>query len=138
MDVEAENTWQQYVQRKRAERLSETSQVWSALVAGGGSAETVLAVDFVSFSPSQAQIEGLAQQLSENYAVTTERGPDGYWLLKGTTRPYGITLSAADHLNWVGFMCEVAESHGCVFSTWSLNAPALALTISSEAFESGS
>jgi hypothetical protein len=138
MDAEAEAMWFQYAQRKRAERLSEANQVWNALVAGGAGAETVLAVDFVSFGPSQAQIESLRQQLAENYTVTSECGPDEYWLLKGTTRPYGITLSAADHLNWVGFMSDVAASHGCVFSTWSLSVPSLSLTISSEAFEGGS
>ena len=134
MDAEATTTWSQYAQRKRAERLSEAGQVWATLVRNGADAGTVLAVDFVSFGPSEAHVEGLREQLSGNYVVTTEPGPDGYWLLKGTTRPYGITLSAEDHLNWVGYMCDVAESHGCVFSSWSLNAPALALTVGSETF----
>lgn len=138
MDGEAQRMWVEYRQRKRAERLSEADQVWSALAAGGVNAETVLAIDFVHFGPSQAHVEGLRQELAENCTVTTEAEPDGYWLLKGTTRPYGLTLSAADHIAWVDFMCNVAASHNCVFSTWSLSAPSLGLTVSSEAFEGGS
>ncbi|MDH5821887.1 hypothetical protein QFW77_02610 [Luteimonas sp. RD2P54] len=129
------DTWIEYAKRKRAERLCEAEQVWSALVAGGGGDETVLAVDFTHFGPSQGDVESLGRQLSEHYTVKAERGPDAYWRLEGTTRPYGITLSAADHISWVGFMCDVAQSHGCVFSTWSLSAPALALTVRSEPFE---
>lgn len=138
MDSEAQRTWSEYEQRKRAERLAEADQVWRALAAGGVDAETVLAIDFVHFGPSQAHVEGLAGQLAENCTVTTESGPGGYWLLKGTTRPYGVTLSAEDHLAWVDFMCGIASDHGCVFSTWSLSAPSLSLTVSSEAFEGGS
>jgi hypothetical protein len=138
MDDQNRATWLDYAQRKRAERLAEADAVWRALEAAGGNAETVLAVDFVHFGPTQAHVNGLREQLSENYTVATEQGPQGYWLLKGTTRPYGITLSPADHLAWVGFLCDVAESHGCVLSTWSLTAPALSLTVSSEAFDVGS
>lgn len=138
MDSDAEAIWLQYAERKRAERLSEAGHVWSALVAAGGGDDTVLAVDFVHFGPSEAQVAALSRQLSENYTVTMERGPGAYWLLKGTTRPYRTTLSALDHASWVGFMCDVADSYGCVFSTWSLGAPALALSFSSEAFACGS
>lgn len=138
MDGEAQRILVEYEQRKRAERLSEADQVWSALVAAGVDAETILAIDFVHFGPSQAHVENLREQLAENCTVATESGSDGYWLLKGTTRPYGVTLSAEDHLAWVDFMCLVASSHGCVFSTWSLSAPSLNITISSEAFEGGS
>lgn len=137
MDSESQQTWLQYAQRKRAERLSEADQVWSALVAGGCGAETVLAIDFVHFGPSQTHVEGLRRELCKNCTVATESGPQGYWLLKGTTRPYGVTLSAAEHIAWVGYMCDVAQSHGCVLSTWSLSAPSLSLTVSSEAFEGG-
>ena len=135
METDAQNTWAEYVQRKRAERLYEADQVWSALVAGGVDSETILAIDFVHFGPSEERVENLRAELAENCTATTESGPDGYWLLKGTTRPYGVTLTAEDHRAWVEFMCEVASSHGCVFSTWSLNAPALDLTVTSEAFE---
>lgn len=135
METEAQNAWAEYVQRKRAERLYEAEQVWSTLVAGGVDAETVLAIDFVHFGPSAVHVENLRAELAENCTVTTESSSDGYWLLKGTTRPYGVTLTAEDHRAWVDFMCDVAASHGCVFSTWSLNAPGLDLTVTSEAFE---
>ena len=138
MDNEAQRMWHEYEQRKRAERLSEAGHVWNAICAGGADSETLLAIDFVHFGSSQANVDGLQQELAENCTATVEPGPDGYWLLKGTTRPYGVTLSAADHLAWVEFMCDVAKHHGCVFSTWSLHAPSLDLTVSSEAFEGGS
>ena len=137
MEPDSQTVWAEYVQRKRAARLAEAEQVWSALVAGGADAETVLAIDFVHFGPSKPGAEKLAEQLAENCTVALEDGPDGYWLIKGTTRPYGVTLSAEDHLAWVDFMCEVSASHGCVFSTWSLSAPTLDLSVQSEAFECG-
>ena len=74
MDAEARNTWAEYARRKRAERLSEAEDVWRALRAGGVDDETVLAVDFVHFGPSQSQVESLALQLSENYTVRCEAG----------------------------------------------------------------
>ena len=135
MNASDQAVWQDYVQRKRAERMSEAAQVWQALVAAGGTPETVLAIDFVHFGQMPAQAEALRGQLAQNYSASVESGPDGYWLVKGTTRPYGITLTAADHLDWVGFICDAAQSHGCVFSTWSLAAPSLGATFSSEAFE---
>jgi len=138
MAGETQQEWVEYRQRKRTERLFEAGQVWSALAAGGVDAETVLVIDFVHFGPSQAEVERLGRHLAENCTVTTEAGPGDYWLLKGTTRPYGLTLSAADHLAWVEFMCDVAADYGCVFSTWSMSAPSLDLTVSSEAFEGGS
>jgi hypothetical protein len=137
MSASDQAVWQDYAQRKRAERMAEAARVWEALVAAGGTPETVLAVDFVHFGTTPAQAEALHDQLAQNYSVTVESGPNGYALVKGTTRPYGITLTRADHLDWVGFMCDVAQSHGCVFSTWSLAAPSLGATVSSEAFEAG-
>lgn len=138
MEGKTQQEWIDYIQRKRAERLFEAEQIWSALSTGGVDSETVLAIDFVHFGPSQAQVESLGRHLAENCTITTEKGPGDYWLLRGTTRPYGLTLSAADHLAWVEFMCDVAADYGCTFSTWSMTAPSLDLTISSETFEGGS
>lgn len=135
MEREAQRTWTEYARRKRAERLSEAGQVWSAARAGGIDDATLLAIDFVHFGPSQANVEHLREALEGNCRVSIEAASDGYWLLRGTTRPYGVTLSADDHLAWVDYMCEVASLHGCVFSTWSLEAPSLNVTVSSEAFE---
>ncbi len=61
---------------------------------------------------------------------------EGYWLSKGTTRPYGITLNREQHLAWVEFMADVAHSCGCVFLTWSLEAPSLGAHFHREAVES--
>lgn len=135
MNDDARRTWDEYRRRKRAERLAEADQVWQALVAGGAGEQTLLAIDFVHFGPSEANVEGLRRELAENCSATTEPGPDGYWLLRGTTRPYGVTLGPDDHLAWVDYMCHVAASHGCVFSTWTLSAPALGLVVSSESFD---
>ena len=130
--------WREYLERKRAARLSEARQVWGALSQAGGTDSTVLALDFVHVSPDRERAEALQVQLSENYAVTLEPAADGYWLVKGTTRPYGVTLGDASHTAWVQFMCELAESHGCVFSAWSLDAPSEGISVSSDAFEGGS
>lgn len=110
MDGENQRAWLEYRQHKRDERLFEAEQVWSALSAAGFDPETVLAIDFVHFGPSRAQVEDLGQHLADNCSITTKAGPGGYWLLEGTTRPYGLTLSAADHFAWVEFMCDIGGS----------------------------
>lgn len=133
MDSAGQDVWRDYARRKREERLAEAGQVWQALVAAGGGAETVLAIDFVCFGSEHADVEGLRRHLAENCTVTTAPGPAGYRLLQGTTRPYGVTFSETEHLDWVTFMCDVAQDHGCVFSTWTLSDPSSSLTVSSEA-----
>lgn len=125
--------WTDYHARKRAERLEEAETVWRRLTEAGVDEQTVLVVEFVHFGPEQANAEALARQLSEHYTMSLESAADGYWRAKGTTRPYGITLTAQDHGAWVEFMCDVARSHGCVFSTWMVEAPALQLRVDSEA-----
>lgn len=43
------------------------------------------------------------------------------WFANGTTRPYGVDGMIGDQLiAWITFMCDVANSHACVFSTWKL------------------
>ena len=133
---ETQAYWDSYLRRKRLELLSEATLLWSALVGAGVTEETVLALDFVHFCAKEAEAKSLAEQLSENYrAEASEPGSDGYCLVKGTTRPYGITLTAVTRANWVEFMCDVSRSHGGVFSTWSIEAPKLGVKLSSENYE---
>jgi hypothetical protein len=132
---DSQHIWSDYHARKKAERLREAERLWSTMHSAGVRADTVLALDFTCFGPSAANAQALAAQLGENYEVRVS--PDkqaGYHLVTGTTRPHGMTLEAAQHTAWVEFMADVARSHGCVFSEWSLEAPALATTFrSSEA-----
>lgn len=137
MDEDGAAMWQAYALRKRAERLAEAACVWSAFAGAGGGPDTVVAIDFVHLSPVAARAETLRAQLAENYAVEMQSAAHDYWLVKGTTRPYGANLTADSHVDWVRFMCDVAEGHGCVFSTWSIAAPGLGLVVNSEDFETG-
>lgn len=137
MDQAQEAIWTEYLQRKRAERLREADQLWDAFEQAGGGDASVLAIDFVHVSPLRERADSIQSQLSENYAVTLEPASDGYWLVKGTTRPYGNTLSRASHSAWVEFMCDVAESHGAFFSSWGLECPAHGITLSSEGLDGG-
>ena len=118
--------WSNYYAQKLAERLDEARDLWVRMRSGGVTDETVLALDFVHFGSSRADVEALAARLSDNYSVQVlaDRQP-GYWIAKGTTRPGGITLDEAQHLAWVEFMASVSQSCACVFSTWSLEAPSL-------------
>ena len=36
------------------------------------------------------------------------------------------------YVDWVSFMCDVAQSHGCVFSTWHLTDPSTSDSWSNE------
>lgn len=137
MDSTSEQVWRDYARRKLDERLAEAEVVWASLVAAGVTDETVLAVDFVAFGPTPAHAEALRDRVAEHYTITLDPGPDGYMLVKGTTRPYGITLGEQLHRDWVRFMCEVSQEHGCTFSTWSLTAPSLGIGANSEDVEAG-
>ena len=134
-----QRTWAEYYQRKKAERIGEAKQMAEMMRLAGVTDETVLALDFVHFGTSQSDIDELAKQLAENYKMQIVQSEDqGHWLAKGTTRPYGITLSAEQHIGWVEFMVDVAQSYSCVFSTWTLEAPSLHARFDSEKIESDS
>lgn len=135
VNEEAQHVWQDYYQRKKRERLSEASMLWQVIEQAGVGDSTILAVDFVFFGSSKSDADALARALSDHYTTTVVSGSDGYWILNGTTRPYGSTLTQAQHLEWVEFMVDLGSSHACVFSTWSLEAPSLATRFDSEQFE---
>jgi hypothetical protein len=133
-EVDPQKTWADYYQGLKDRRLSEATSLWGKFREAGGSSETVVAMDFVHFSSSKADLESLASQLSENYAVSVvPRSEEGYWELRGTTRPSGIELSEEQHSAWVEFMVNVAQSYACVFSTWQLEASSMNRVFSSEA-----
>jgi hypothetical protein len=128
-----QNIWAEYYERKKAQRLEEASCLSSQMFAAGVTSDTVLALDFTHFGTSLTNVQALAAQLSENYEMQVASGKEqGIWLANGTTRPNGITLEHAQHLAWVEFMSDVAQSHACVFSTWSLEAPSLGVRFNSE------
>lgn len=125
-DQDPQEIWSDYYQRIKARRLREADILWSEMREAGVTDETLLALDFLHFSNVRKDAESLLQQLSENYSVEMEEAKqESYWYIKGTTRPEGIYLSRDQHAAWVKFMADVARSHACVFSTWSLEAPSL-------------
>ena len=136
MTTDPQQTWTEYYERIRKRRLAEAPELWAQMTAAGVSADTTLALDFLHFSSDRNNADALRAQLSENYEVSVTKAPDpDYWHISGTTRPYGITLSEQDHLDWVEFMCDVAHSHGCVFSTWALEDPRTKQSWSNEGIE---
>ena len=59
----------------------------------------------------------------------------GYWLIKGTTRPYGNEFNSGQWFGWVEFMVSLGFSNNSVFSTWSVYDPKNKRTWSSEEIE---
>jgi len=134
---ESQKTWEEFYSRKKMQRAEEANSLWQMMEARGVTEETVLALDFVHFSNSPENAKELSDQLSENYEMVISQNHDeDYWLIKGTTRPHGINLSKEQHLAWVEFMADVAQSYACVFSTWSFEVPSLNASFRSEDFES--
>jgi len=132
-----QKTWHEYHERKKAQRLREAAILDHSMRSAGVTDETSLALDLVHFGSSRLDIESLAKQLAENYTVEVVQDVgQGIWFAKGTTRPYGIKLSQTQHLAWVSFMADVARSHGCVFSTWSIEAPSMGSAFASEHVDS--
>jgi hypothetical protein len=138
-DEESKEIWSAYHQRKKTQRIEEAVALWDKMLSAGVTEETVLALDFLFFGASRPDVEALTKQLSENYGMEILPAKEaGYWYAKGTTRPQGVTLTRDQYLGWVEFMSDVAQSYACVFSTWSLESPALNLQFFSEHVESAS
>ena len=86
-------------------------------------------MDFTFFSDDKDSAEKLVKALSENY--TAEFVPDkkdGYWLIKGTTRPYGNEFTKDQWFGWVDFMTTLGFANNSVFSTWSVYDPKMKKT----------
>jgi hypothetical protein len=131
MSDSAQEIWDRYYANIKDRRLTEAAVLWLRMTADGVTNETMLALDFVHFSQNRDGAHSLQQQLSENYVSLVAEQEDS-WLISTTTRPYGRDLNEEQHLKWVEFMCDVAQSHGCVFSTWSFESPKLKLKWSTE------
>ena len=130
--ADPQQIWSDYYARKRGERVSEAEALWNEMREAGVGDNTVLALDFICFGNSRADVEGLAAQLSQNYHVQVAPAKEaGYFTVAGTTRPDGVTLGREQHKAWVEFMSDVAHSYACVFSEWSLEAPELCKTFRS-------
>jgi hypothetical protein len=122
-----------YQEQISSRRLAEAKQLWTTMQRDGFTENTVDALDFTFFSNDKNGVENLVKALSENYtAETTNAHEEGYWLIKGTTRPYGNELNKEQSLGWVEFMVFLGFSNNAVFSTWSVYEPKSKTTWSSE------
>jgi len=118
---EAQETWDEYYERIRQRRTSEIALMQTQMRGAGVTDDTGLLVDFGHFSSEKSDAEALLGQLGENYEMTLRRDDkSGYWIAEGTTRPDACQLTEQELLDWVVFMCDVAHSHGCVFSSFKL------------------
>lgn len=122
MTDDAQQIWDDYYARIRRRRIVEADFIGSQLADDGVTADTVLALDFKHFGNVESDLRQLSEQLSENYSMSVQLSEDGEtWFANGTTRPYGVDGMIGDQLkDWVVFMCDVARSYGCVFTTWQL------------------
>jgi hypothetical protein len=132
MPDDPQKTWDDYYDRIKRRRLAAAASLWTEIEAAGADEETVFALDFAHFGNKRDDVENLARQLSEHYSTEVlARSEANYWDVRGTTRPQGICLTKDQHTAWVEFMLEVARSYACVFSEWTLEAPALGRTFQS-------
>jgi hypothetical protein len=113
-----------YQERISSSRLVEAKQLWSIIQQDGFTKTTVAALDFTFFSNDKDGVENLVKALSENYTVeATPADENGYWLIKGTSRPYGYEFGRDEWFGWVEFMISLGFSNNAVFSTWSVYDP---------------
>ena len=127
------NTYQENITNRRN---AEAAILWKAMEKDGFNESSIAALDFTFFSKDKNDAESLAKALSENYTATvspTEQ--DDYWLIKGTTRPYGNEFNSSHWFGWVEFMVSMGFSNNCVFSTWSVYEPKSKKTWSSESID---
>lgn len=128
--------WDEYYARIKARRIAEAEMVWELLENADIEPKTEFQIDFSHFGNVRDDVVALARQLSENYEVNVSELRDGYWSARGTSRPYPITLTKEQHVDWVTFMIDVARSYSCVFSVWTIEAPTLNIKVSNENLES--
>lgn len=135
-EEEAQQVWDEYNERIKNRRLAEADILISELEKNNINEATAVALDFTHFCHEKSDAEDIKNQLSENYTMSLEYNKDSeYWLIKGTSRPYGVTLSSKQHKAWVEFMLDVGKSYRCVFSTWSMTEPKSKKTYSNEEIE---
>ncbi len=127
-----QKTWDDYHDRIKRRRLAAAALLWDEIEAAGADEETIFALDFAHFGNHREDVDDLARQLSENYTTEVSvRSEQNYWDVRSTTRPEGICFTKSEHTAWVEFMVDVARSYACVFSEWTLEAPALGRTFQS-------
>jgi hypothetical protein len=132
-DDDAQKTWEDYYARIKRRRLAAAVSLWVEVEAAGITDGAVFALDFEHFGNNRDDANKLARQLAENYAIEVSPSSEpNYWNVVGTTRPEGISLTKDQHAAWVEFMADVAQSYACVFSHWTLEAPAVGRTFRSE------
>jgi hypothetical protein len=132
--TEPDSAAQDYFDRKRAARLAEAGHLWPELVHAGFQDDMVLLLDFVLFGRDEAGARALAAQVAKTYGTDVAALPEGGWRVVGTTRPYGARFTETRLRDWVAFVADLAAAHGLVFSVWAVEAPALGVSFTSEAF----
>ncbi|MBR9728938.1 hypothetical protein ACFOD0_14655 [Shewanella intestini] len=132
-----QQTWDDYYSRIKTRKVDEATKLWENMLKAEVSSETVFTMDFTHFCDLPEKLKELGKQLSENYELEFSDVDDkGYQFLSGTTRPYGNELSQVDFIGWVEFMCDVAQSYSCVFSSFTIESPELGLIWSNKDVES--
>jgi hypothetical protein len=127
------NPYQEQISNRR---LAEAKQLWSTMKREGFTDTTVAALDFTFFSNDKNSVDSLVKALSENYSAEAIPAKEkGYWLIKGTTRPYGNEFNEDQWFSWVDFMVSLGFSNNAVFSSWAVYDPKSKKTWSSEAIE---
>ncbi len=137
MTDDPQQIWTDYYARLRRRRIAEAQFLHLQMTADGVTDDTILTLDFTHFGNVEDDVRRLAKQLSENYVMTVTRGREaGYWSADGTTRPDGIDgMNAQRCVDWVAFMCDVANSYGCMFSAWTLTDPVRQLSWTNETID---
>lgn len=127
------NSYQEEITNRR---IAEAKLLWGNMLRAGFSETSVAALDFTFFSNDKNGAESLVKDLSENYtAEISNANEEGYWLIKGTTRPYGNEFNKEQWFGWVEFMISLGFSNNSVFSTWSVYEPKSNKTWTSEEIE---
>jgi hypothetical protein len=138
MADDPQQIWDDYYQRIRRRRIREAQIALAHMSESGVTESTFLTFDFRHFSRDEDCIRKLASQLSEHYTttITCDESNDQYWILSGTTRPEGMDdLTEQRFMDWISFMCDVAQSHGCVFTSWHLTDPKTSQTWTNQNIE---
>jgi len=130
------NVMDSYYENILERRTSEASKLWEIMINEGFNEKTVAALDFTFFSNDKNSAQELSQELAVDYTTEIiQSNESGYWLIKGTTRPYGNEFSKRQWMSWVDYMVSKGAVNNSTFSTWAVYEPKSKNTWSSESIE---
>ena len=123
--------WNRYHNEIKKRLIAEAKILNTKLDNSGLTNQVKFVFDFTFFcTGGEKDAIDLQKELNENYQAQVVKKGDAwhknsssgsrYWYINATSRPNAVNLNAQQRISWVESMHEIAISHRCVFSAWTI------------------